>query len=176
MTDLAQGQAARPGCPAPSPSRIGPRQPSAAAESGRAAAKAALDAALSGVELSAADRRFISRLCQWDKRNATAVVSLVARARQAGQGGAELGGRQLEIVLAALMDAFAYRTSGAAADGCWECANRSSGLCVEHAKDADRARAFADMASELCRMVTPASIARLDTATGLRQRRAAVAS
>lgn len=47
-------------------------------------AKAMLDAALSGVELTDMDRRFLCRLSQWDKRSATMVASLIARARQRG--------------------------------------------------------------------------------------------
>ena len=84
MTDLAQGQAASAGIAIPSPLSIRPRAQSATADSGRAMARAVLDDALSGVELTAVDRRFLSRLSQWDKRNATTVASLIARARQAG--------------------------------------------------------------------------------------------
>ena len=54
-------------------------------DSKRAAARAELDAALSGVELTATDRRFLTRLSQWDKRTATTVASLVLRARESGQ-------------------------------------------------------------------------------------------
>jgi hypothetical protein len=57
-----------------------------APDSGRASARAALDAALAGVELTATDRRFLARLSQWDKRTATMVASLVQRARESGQG------------------------------------------------------------------------------------------
>ncbi len=174
MTELANVQAARPRRPVVRPAGAGARQAAVLPESGRAAAKATIETALSEVELSSADQRFVARLCQWDKRNATAVASLLARARQVGRDEADLTPRQREIVLAALMDAFAYRTSGAAAEGCWDCANRASGLCAEHAKDADRARAFADVASALCKTITPASIARIDSA-GFR-RRTAVAS
>ena len=177
MTDLAQGQAASVGIAIPSPLSIRPRPQSATADSGRAMARAVLDDALSGVELTAVDRRFLSRLSQWDKRNATTVASLIARARQAGRCGA-LSGEQLETVLCALIDAFAYRTSGAASDGCWDCANRASGLCAEHARDADRAHAFADLAAELSasiRQAAPAAQAPIDTVAGFRQQ-AAVAS
>lgn len=66
MTDLAEAQVAGP-C------------------SGRAMARAMLDAALSGVELTELDRRFLCRLSQWDKRNAATVASLLARARQRGR-------------------------------------------------------------------------------------------
>jgi len=175
MTDLAQGQAARLGTAIGSPSSIRSRPVTAATDSGRAAARAALDAALSGVELTGIDRRFLARLSQWDKRNATTMASLVLRARQRGraEGGraeAGLSPRQLDMVRAALTDAFAYRTSGAAAAGCWDCASRPSGLCGEHAKDADRARAFADLATALSGEVTPSALARLGAVPGFRQR------
>jgi hypothetical protein len=170
MTDLAQGKAARPSAAIPSPPGIRPRPVAAATESGRAAAKAALDAALGGVELTGIDRRFLARLSQWDKRNATAVASLVQRARQAGRAERGLSQGQLDTVLAALMDAFAYRTSGAAATGCWDCTSRPSGLCTEHAKDADRARAFADLAAALSGDVAPTALPRLGAVPDFRQR------
>ncbi len=53
-------------------------------ESGRAAARAALEAALSGVELTESQRRFVARVSGWDKRNAYAVAELIARARRHG--------------------------------------------------------------------------------------------
>jgi hypothetical protein len=154
MTDLAQGQAARPRTAIPSPASIRPRpvaaRPVAAAsDSGRAAARAALHAALSGVGLTGIDRRFLARLSQWDKRSASTAASLMLRARQRGRTEAGLSARQLETMLAALVDAFDYRTSGAAATGCWDCANWSSDLCSDHAQDADRAREFADLATAL---------------------------
>jgi len=160
-------------------------------------ARAALEAALTGVELTGYDRRFLTRLSQWDKRNAAAVASLVARARQAGRAEAGpspvqaeavlgtvqaeailgpvpaeagLSPAQRETVIAALMDAFAYRTSGAAADGCWDCANRPSGLCAEHAKDADRARAFADLAAALSGKMAPTALPCMGAVTEYRQR------
>jgi hypothetical protein len=155
MTDLAQGQATRPGRATGDRSgcRAGARpagtNPSKA-DSGRAAAKAELDAALSGVELTATDRRFLARLSQWDKRTATTIASLVSRARQRGRREAALSAPQLDTVVAALVDALEYRTSGAASAGCWDCTSRASGLCAEHARDADRARRFADLAVVLC--------------------------
>ena len=152
MTDLAQGQLASAGIAIPSPLSIRPRAQSATADSGRAMARAVLDDALSGVELTAVDRRFLSRLSQWDKRNATTVASLIGRARQVGRCEA-LTGEQLETVLSALIDAFAYRTSGAASEGCWDCANRASGLCAEHAKDADRVKAGPGRAPRSRRLV-----------------------
>ena len=145
MTDLAQQQAVRPG--RATDVRSG--------DSGRAAARAELDAALRGVELTACDRRFLARLSQWDKRTATTMASLVSRARQRGRREAALSGRQLDVVLAALIDAVDYRTSGAASAGCWDCASRASGLCAEHAMDADRARSFAELAAVLCGQSAP---------------------
>ena len=82
MTDLAQGQVTRPIVTGPSVT-----EPSRAMvdQSGRAAARAALDAALSGVELTATERRFLTRLTHWDKREATTVASLIMRAREGGR-------------------------------------------------------------------------------------------
>jgi hypothetical protein len=176
MTDLAQEQPAVSGAVNPSPSSIRPRpvavaagngrsvaaERATAADSRRAAARAALDAALRGVELTSSDRRFLARLSQWDKRNAIAVASLVMRAKQTGQAEAGLSPAQLDTLLAALLDAFAYRTSGAAATGCWDCANRPSGLCADHAKDAVRARAFADLATVLSALSGEAAPAHLE--------------
>jgi hypothetical protein len=95
MTDLAHGQVARPQVVRPQvrpqvarPSRAMVDQSESRPvppDSGRANAKAALDAALAGVELTATDRRFLTRLSQWDKRTATTVASLVLRARESGQ-------------------------------------------------------------------------------------------
>jgi hypothetical protein len=159
MTDLAQGPAATPCTAIPSPASIRPRpvaaaEPVAAAsDSGRAAARAALETALSGVELTGFDRRFLARLSQWDKRSASTAASLMLRARRRGRTEAGLSGRQLETMLAALADAFDYRTSRAAATGCWDCANWSSDLCPDHAQDADRAREFADLATALAGQV-----------------------
>lgn len=45
---------------------------------------AAVEAALSGVELGAYDRRIIEWLIQWDDYTARLVVSLLVRARRAG--------------------------------------------------------------------------------------------
>ena len=174
MTDLAQGQAASAGIAIPSPLSIRPRPQSATADSGRAMARAVLDDALSGVELTAVDRRFLSRLSQWDKRNATTVASLIARARQAGRC-ETLTGEQLETVLCALIDAFAYRTSGTASEGCWDCANRASGLCAEHAKDAAGAHAFAELAAMLSGAVPRPARPAPDAVAGFRHQ-AAVAS
>jgi hypothetical protein len=66
-------------------------------DSGRATARAALDAALSGIELTATDKRFLARLSQWDKRTATTVASLVMRARESGQRDAALTPPQIAL-------------------------------------------------------------------------------
>jgi hypothetical protein len=149
MTDLAQRQATRPSRAIDHRSGW-PVSQQAEGDSKRAAARAELDAALTGVELTAADRRFLARLSQWDKRTASTVASLASRARQRGRREAGLSASQLEVILAALLDAVEYRTSGAASAGCWECASRASGLCAEHALDADQARRFTDLAAMLC--------------------------
>jgi len=174
MTDLARGQAAGAGAANPSPLSIRPRPRAAAADAGRATARAVLDEALTGVELTGIDRRFLSRLSQWDKRNATTLASLIARARQAGRCEA-LTHVQLEPLVEALMDAFAYRTSGAASAGCWDCANRASGLCADHAKDADRAHEFAELAGVLAGVASPVGLPALAAVAGFRHQ-AAVAS
>jgi len=186
MTDLAQGRPARPGGAVPSPASIRSRAQAAAAGSGRATARAVLDEALSDIELAAADRRFLVRLSQWDKRSAARVASLISRARRGGPGGAALTAAQLQTALTALADAYAYRTSGSAAAACWDCANLASGLCEEHAGDADRAHAFAELAAALSGAGLPgaglsgqrrpgAGLQRLDAVAGFR-RQAAVAS
>ncbi len=174
MTDLGSGQAASPGAANPSPLSIRPRPRAAAADSGRATARAVLDGALTGVELTGIDRRFLARLSQWDKRNATTLASLIARAKQAGRCEA-LTPAQLETLLAALMDAFAYRTSGAASAGCWDCANRASGLCADHAKDAGRAHEFAELAAVLAGTASPVAVPEFAAVAGFRHQ-AAVAS
>jgi hypothetical protein len=115
----------------------------------RAAVRDALDAALNGIRLGGRDRQFLRRLVHWDKRNAAAVASLLLRARQAGRSEVALSARQLEIVLTALEDAGLYRASGAAAVGCWDCEKYPGGRCADHARDADRARACAELAAQL---------------------------
>ncbi len=117
--------------------------------SGRGAARAALDAVLSGVRLGGKDRQFLARLVHWDKRSAASVASLIWRARQAGRAEAALTPRQLETVLAALKDAAIYRSAGVAAASCWDCDMIPGGRCAEHAKDNDRARAYAELAVSL---------------------------
>src|SRR5437588_9496299 len=122
MTDLAQGHAGSRTAAAARRTGIRPHAVTSAPGSGRAAARAALDTALSGVQLSAADQRFLARLSQWDKRNAAAVANLLLRARQRGRADAEaeLSGSPLEHLIGALTDALAYRTTGAASAGCWD--------------------------------------------------------
>ncbi len=115
------------------------------AESRRGAARA-LEMVLTGVRLGGRDRQFLSRLVHWDKRNAASVASLLWRARLAGRAEAALTPRQLETVLAALGDAAAYRSSDADATGCWDCENLPGSRCADHARDAERARAYADLA------------------------------
>ena len=109
----------------------------------------ALDTALHGIRLDGRDRRFLSRLVHWDKRNAAAVASLLLRARLAGRSEVALSARQLEVVLAALVDAAAYRASGTDPSSCWDCENIPGGRCADHSRDADRARACADLAAQL---------------------------
>jgi len=125
----------------------------------RATVRDALDAALHGIRLGGRDRQFLRRLVHWDKRNAAAVASLLVRARQAGRSEVALSARQLEIVLTALEDAGRYRTSGAAAMGCWDCENIPGGRCADHARDADRARACAELAAQLAAGSAPGSAA-----------------
>jgi hypothetical protein len=135
---------------------VQPQQPGGC----RATVRDALDAALHGIRLGGRDRQFLRRLVHWDKRNAAAVASLLWRARQAGRREATLSPRQLEIVLTALEDAGLYRASGAAAVGCWDCANIPGGRCADHARDADRARACAELAAQLAAGLTgPAAAA-----------------
>jgi hypothetical protein len=146
----------------------------------RATVRDALDAALRGVRLAGRDRSFLRRLVNWDKRDAAAVASLLWRARQAGRIEASLSGRQLETVLTALEDAAVYRTSGAAAVGCWDCENIPGGRCADHAKDTDRARACAELAAHLAATqlagpASPGDLQRLAGISGFR-RRTSVAS
>jgi len=147
----------------------------------RATVRDALDAALLGVRLGGRDRQFLRRLVHWDKRNAAAVASLLWRARLAGRGEVALSSRQLEIILGALEDASVYRTSGADALGCWDCENIPGGRCADHAKDADRARACAEVAAQLsARTATagapPGHLQRPTDIAGLRRLTSSVAS
>lgn len=117
-----------------------------AISSGRATARAAVHAALGGVRLGVRDRQFLSRLVNWDKRNAASVASLLLRARQAGRSEARLTDQQREIVLAALTDAAVYRAAGRASAFCWECEMVPGSKCGEHAGDGERALAYTQVA------------------------------
>lgn len=123
--------------------------------SARTTARSAIYAALCGVRLASRDRQFLARLVNWDKRNAASVASLLWRARQAGREEAALTPRQREVVLSALRDAAVYRASGRAAAFCWDCDLVPGGRCGEHAKDNDRARAYAEAARVLSAMAVP---------------------
>jgi hypothetical protein len=145
----------------------------------RATVREALDAALRGISLSRRDRQFLSRLVHWDKRNAAAVASLLSRARLAGRREVALSARQLEVVLTALEDAAVYRASSADVMGCWDCENIPGGRCADHARDAERARACAELAAQLAarRSTAPAAgeLHRPTSISGFR-RRTSVAS
>jgi hypothetical protein len=145
----------------------------------RATVREALDVALRGIKLSGRDRQFLSRLVHWDKRNAAAVASLLTRARLAGREEVALSPRQMEIVLTALEDAAVYRASGADVMGCWDCENIPGGRCADHARDAERARACAELAAQLAAGSSAAAAAgelkRLTSIAGFR-RRTSVAS
>ncbi len=117
--------------------------------SGRGTARELLTRALGGIRLSSRDSQFVIRLAQWDKRSAASVAALVSRARQAGREEAGLTVRQRELVVAALHDAATYRASGAAGTGCWDCENIPGGRCSFHARDNDRAHAYAELAAAL---------------------------
>jgi len=115
----------------------------------------------------------------WDKRNAAAVASLLTRARLAGRDEVALSARQLEIVLTALEDAAVYRASGADVMGCWDCVNIPGGRCADHARDADRARACAELAAQLAvgsPATAPAGPLKRPTSIARFRRRTSVAS
>jgi hypothetical protein len=100
----------------------------------------------------------------------------VWRARATGRAEAGLTARQLEIVVTALEDAAVYRDSGADALGCWDCENIPGGRCADHAKDADRARAYTELAEQLATSAS-AGAAELNHPTDIRgfRRRTSVA-
>jgi hypothetical protein len=125
--------------------------------------------------LGGRDRQFLSRLVHWDKRSAAAVASLLWRARLGGRAEVALAARQMEIVLTALEDAAAYRTSGAATAGRWDCGNVPGSRCADHARDADRARAFTEPATVLAAAAAACELERPTDISGLR-RRTSVAS
>jgi hypothetical protein len=165
MIDPAQVQVTRQVAAIPTPSCIRPRRvvgeqvPASVTPSlgkartdapRRSTARELLDAALAGIRLGCRDSQFLSRLVHWDKRNAAAVASLLERARQAGREEGGLTPRQREVVIAALSDAAIYRASGAAEARCWDCEIiPGGGRCGDHAKDNDRARAYAELAAVL---------------------------
>jgi hypothetical protein len=187
ITDLANGRVPGQQVSIPTPSCIGPRRipverGAVRAGSSRGTARNALFAALTGVRLGGRDLQFLSRLVHWDKRNAASVASLLSRARQAGRDEAGLTPRQLDVVLAALGDAAAYRYSAGASARCWDCGNIPGGRCAEHLKDADRARGYNELAAALSAAASRAAgadgagaSAGADGVTGFR-RRAPVAS
>ena len=125
-----------------------------------------LDAALRGASLNARDWQFLSKLVQWDKRNAADVASLLWRARAAGRAEGGLTATQREIVVTALEDAAVYRDSGADALGCWDCENIPGGRCAHHAKDADRARTCTELAAQLA-AASAAGVAELQDPTDI---------
>jgi hypothetical protein len=129
----------------------------AGGDSGRVTARSALYAALSGIRLGGRDRQFLTKLVHWDKRNAASVAALIWRARETGREEAALTPRQLEVVLAALSDAAIYRAAGSAAVTCWDCENVPAGRCAEHAKDNDRAKAYAEVAAVLSGAARPSA-------------------
>ena len=191
MRDRVQGRVAavpRPpdvrARPAGSPPASGGRAQLHRPAARRATVRDALDAALHGIRLGGPDRRFLNRLVGWDKREAAAVASLLWQARLAGRCEVGLSSRQLEVVLAALDDAARYRISGADAVGCWDCENIPGGRCADHARDADRARACAELAAQLESGTGPAAAGstavtgelRLTEISGFRRRTSSVAS
>jgi hypothetical protein len=125
--------------------------------------------------LGCRDRQFLSRLVHWDKRNAASVASLLVRAREAGREEAGLTPRQREVIIAALGDATVYRASGVAGMGCWDCEIIPGGRCADHARDNDRARAYAELAAVLAGTGGETELAQPRDIAGYR-RRAPVAS
>jgi hypothetical protein len=186
MSDRVQGRDIGNMSAIPGPPDVRPRpaaQPGAGRvqlqRSGRATVRDTLEAALHGIRLGGRDRRFLGRLVQWDKREAAAVASLLWRARAAGRSETALSARQLEVVVAALEDAAAYRASGACAIGCWDCENIPGRRCADHARDADRARACTELAAQLAAGPTAASsaaAAELERLTGLSEFRGRASS
>jgi hypothetical protein len=175
MTDPAQAQATGQVAVVPTPSCVRPRravieqapvtvtprlpaQPDGAGTARRASVREVLDGALAGIRLGCRDRQFLARLVHWDKRNAASVAALIVRARQAGREEAGLTPRQLEVVMAALGDAALYRSSGAAGVGCWDCEIVPGGRCAYHARDNDRADAYAELAADLSGTATRAEL------------------
>jgi hypothetical protein len=100
------------------------------------------------------DRPYRSRIGPCDRGDAGSVAALLWLARLTGRDEAVLTSRQLDIVLGALGDAIAYRDSGVNALGCWDCENVPGGKCAEHARNADTARVYAELASALSARLT----------------------
>jgi hypothetical protein len=158
MSDLAQVQVTGPVAVIPTPSCVRSRRPAtvvvpgqgdeSAAPASRATARQLLDRALAGARLGGRDRQFLARLVHWDKRSAASVARLLDAARQTGRAEAGLTPRQLETVLAALEDATLYRAGGAGA-ACWDCEIIPGGRCADHARDSERARAYAELSALL---------------------------
>lgn len=159
-----------PSRPASRPESRSESRPESRPESRRMIAREALEAVLSGVRLGGWDRQFLGRLVHWDKRSAASVTALLWRARLAGREEAALTPRQLDIMLGALGDAVAYRTSGAAALTCWDCENIPGGRCADHLRDADRARAYAEVAALLSGGNAQADLPRPTDISGYRSR------
>jgi hypothetical protein len=163
MSDLAQVQVTGPVAVIPTPSCVRSRRPATVVSPGqgsespapacRATARQLLDRALAGARLGGRDRQFLARLVHWDKRSAASVARLLDAARQAGRAESgqiegSLSPRQLETVLAALEDATLYRAGGAGAT-CWDCEIIPGGRCADHARDSERARAYAELSALL---------------------------
>jgi hypothetical protein len=188
MTVPAQAQAtgqvavvATPSCVRPrralieqAPVTVTPSLPAQPDQAGTAARRASvrevLEGALAGIRLGCRDRQFLARLVHWDKRNAASVAALIVRAREAGREEAGLTPRQLEVVMAALGDAALYRSSGAAGVGCWDCENIPGGRCAYHARDNDRADAYAELAADLSGTATQAELPQPRDIAGYRLR------
>jgi hypothetical protein len=154
-----------------SPVSVAPSLPGQrAAAVRRSTARELLDAALAGVRLGCRDSQFLTRLVHWDKRNAASVASLLTRAREAGREEGALTRRQLEGVLAALSDAAAYRASGAAGLDCWDCEIVPGGRCAYHARDTDRALAYAELGAALAGTTVPAELPKPREISGYRRR------
>lgn len=184
MTDPAEVQATGQVAVIPTPSCVRPRRvvveqasvtgapslPPRPDTSRRGTVRELLEGALAGIRLGCRDSQFLARLVHWDKRNAASVASLLVRAREAGREEAGLTPRQLEVVMAALGDAALYRSSGAAGMGCWDCEIVPGGRCAYHARDNDRADAYAELAADLSGTATQAELAQPRDIAGYRLR------
>ncbi len=99
-----------------------------------------------GITLGGYDRRIVDWLAAWEPAPCAVIAGLITRAR-ARQAPA-LTRAQLGIVLGALADAVAYRTSGADAR-CEDCMAHPAGCCDRHADELDQADAYRQLAREL---------------------------